>query len=337
MGSPQGGPWKERLPVSTIFHGRTMKIDIAICTWNRSSLLAQTLLRLMELSIPPEVEWQLLVINNNSTDDTADVLTSFESRLPLSPVFEPQPGQAQARNRALSETRADYVIWTDDDVLVDPGWLAAYARAFQRWPDAAFFGGPVEPWFEGTPPRWLADHWQQVANVFAVRALGDEVLAFDANRVPYGANFAVKIAIHREYAYDPTLGLRPGSEVRGEETQILRRMLADGHTGWWVPDAKVRHFVPRARQSLSYLRRFLIGQGELQGRELSYGPASQLFGRPRWLVRRALAAEARYQWSRLTAPPEVWLARLVDAATMWGQLKAMTPREAAPGSSFERR
>ncbi len=314
-----------------------MKIDVAICTWNRSSLLAQTLRRLMQLRIPTDVEWRLLVIDNNSTDDTAEVLKGFKTQLPLSALFEPQPGQAQARNCALRETRADYLIWTDDDVLVDPGWLAAYAQAFQGSPDAAFFGGPVEPWFEGTPPRWLADHWQQIANVYAVRALGDQVLAFDTNRVPYGANFAVKVAVQRDYAYDPSLGLRPGSEVRGEETQILRRMLADGHTGWWVPDARVRHFVPRARQNRSYLRRFFIGQGELQGRELRYEPAPQLFGRPRWLVRRALAAEARYQWSRFTAPPEVWLARLVDAATIWGQLKAMAPREAAPGSSFERR
>jgi hypothetical protein len=222
----------------------------------------------------------------------------------------------------VSETRAEYLIWTDDDVLVEPDWVAAYARAFRKWPDAAFFGGPVEPWFEGTPPRWLAEHWPQVANVFAARQLGDQTLAFDALRVPYGANYAVKVAVQRGYPYDPSLGLRPGSEIRGEETQILRRMLAAGHTGWWVPDARVRHFVPHDRQSLAYLRKFFIGQGEVQSREFGHADVPRLFGRPRWLLKQALAAEARYRWSRVTASPDVWLERLIEAGTAWGHLKA---------------
>jgi hypothetical protein len=299
-----------------------VKIDVAICTWNRSSLLAQTLSRLTELNVPRDAVWRLLVIDNNSTDATAEVIGSFADRLPLRSVFEPQPGQASARNRAVSETQADYVIWTDDDVLVAPNWLDAYAQAFRTWPDAAFFGGPVEPWFDGTPPRWLADHWQLVAGVFAVRELGEESFQFDALRVPYGANFAVRVAVQREYRYDPSLGVRPGSEVRGEEVQILRQMLAAGHTGWWVPDARVQHFVPHQRQSVAYLRRFFVGQGEVQSRGFGRADVPRLFGRPRWLWKQALAAEIRYRWSRATAPPDVWLDRLIEASTAWGHLKA---------------
>ena len=178
--------------------------------------------------------------------------------------------------------------------------------AFCRWPDAVFFGGPVEPWFEGEPPRWLHDHWQEVANVFAARQLGEASFAFDAQRVPYGANFAVKVA-QSAYPYDPTLGLRPGSEVRGEETNNMRRLLGAGYTGWWVPEAKVQHFVPRQRQSLAYLRRFFVGQGEVQSRDFSDTNVPRFLGRPRWLLKRALAAETRYRWSRITAPPDVWL------------------------------
>ena len=299
-----------------------MTIDVAICTWNRSTLLAQTLERLCELSVPPGLTWQLIVIDNNSTDATPDVIKAFTGRLPLRSAFEPRPGQANARNRALAETSAEYLIWTDDDVLVDGGWLAAYARAFAAHPDAAFFGGPVEPWFEGEPPRWLRDHWEEVASVFAVRQLGDTAFALDAQRVPYGANFAVKVAIQRSYPYDPSLGLRPGSEVRGEETQNLRRLLTAGYTGWWVPDAKVQHFVPRQRQSLAYLRQFFVGQGEVQSRDFGWADVPRILGRPRWLLKRALAAETRYRWSRITAPPDVWLRHLIEAATAWGHLKA---------------
>lgn len=99
-------------------------------------------------------------------------------------------------------------------------------------------------------------------------------------------------------------------------------MLAAGHTGWWVPDARVVHFIPRSRQTVSYVRRFYTAQGEVQGRALQPSNGPRLFGRPRWMVRQALAAEARYRWSRLSAPPEVWLARLATAAVAWGRANA---------------
>jgi glucosyl-dolichyl phosphate glucuronosyltransferase len=300
----------------------TMRIDVAICTWNRSSLLADTLQQLRQLNVPPGVQWQLLIVDNNSTDATARVIRSFEACLPLRSVFEPEPGHANARNRAVREVDADYMIWTDDDVLVDPEWLAAYVRAFRTWPDGAFFGGPVEPWFEGTPPRWLKEHWRQVANVFAVRELGATPFAFTNLLVPFGANYAVRMREQRTYLYDRTLGRKPDSDMGGEETQVIRQMLAGGATGWWVPDARVRHVIPRARQSLTYVRRFFIGQGEVQGRTKTYDAGPRLFGHPRWLIRRALTTEARYQWSRLVHPPEIWLDRLITAATVWGQVKA---------------
>ena len=282
-------------------------------------MLARTLERLLELRVPSDVEWQVLVVNNNSTDATPDVLQAFSKRLPLRSIFEPQPGLANARNRAIRETSADYLIWTDDDVLADPDWVAAYARAFRKWPDAAFFGGPIDPWFDGTPPPWLAEHWRRVENVFAVRQLGECPFPFDDTRVPYGANCAFRTDVQRGYPYDPDLGRRPGSNIGGEETQVMRQMLAAGCTGWWVPDAKVQHFIPRHRQSVRYVRQVVAGVGQVRWREWT---PPQLIDAPRLLLRKALAAEARYRWSRLMDPPDVWLARLTEAAKAWGHLKA---------------
>jgi glycosyltransferase involved in cell wall biosynthesis len=262
----------------------TMRIDVGICTWNRSALLADTLQQLRQVKVPTGVQWQVLIVDNNSTDATARVIRSFEAYLPLRSVFEPEPGHANARNRAVREVDADYLIWTDDDVLVDPEWLNAYVRAFRTWPDAAFFGGPVEPWFEGTPPRWLKEHWRQVANVFAVRELGPTPFAFTNLLVPFGANYAVRMLEQRKYLYDLTLGRRPHSVIGGEETQVIRRMLAGGATGWWVPDARVQHVVPRERQSPTYVRRFFTGQGEVEGRTRTYDPGPACSATPAgWL------------------------------------------------------
>ena len=135
-----------------------MLVTVAICTWNRARLLEQTLEGLRGLQVPAGTDWELLVVDNNSTDDTADVLRHFEGRLPLTAIPETRQGHSHARNAAVVRARGELLLWTDDDVIVDPGWIAAYVSAAAAWPEAAFFGGTVEPWFATAPPDWLARH-----------------------------------------------------------------------------------------------------------------------------------------------------------------------------------
>ena len=109
------------------------RITVAVCTWNRARLLDRTLARLRELCIPDGIDWELLVVNNNSTDETEKVLDRHAGHLPLRRLVESKPGKANAANRAAAEARGELILWTDDDVLVDRGWLAAYAGAAARW------------------------------------------------------------------------------------------------------------------------------------------------------------------------------------------------------------
>src|SRR5687767_259622 len=114
---------------------RHVKLTVAICTWNRSELLSKSLQQLTRMQ-QPCAPWEVIVVNNGSTDETELVLDAFVDRLPLRRVFEPAPGQSHARNAAVRQASGDYVIWTDDDVLVDAAWLIAYERAIKRWPEA---------------------------------------------------------------------------------------------------------------------------------------------------------------------------------------------------------
>src|SRR4051812_25844630 len=106
-----------------------LRFTVAICTWNRSALLAQALEQMTRLQVPAGVTWEVIVVNNNSSDVTDTVIASFEGRLPIRRVFEPAQGKSHALNRAVAESRGDYILWTDDDALVDEGWLAAYVLA----------------------------------------------------------------------------------------------------------------------------------------------------------------------------------------------------------------
>jgi glycosyltransferase involved in cell wall biosynthesis len=300
-----------------------MYLTVAICTWNRSQLLAQALEQMTHLVIPPTVQWELLVVNNNCTDSTDEVIAAFESRLPIRRVFEPKPGLSNARNAAVTEARGDYILWTDDDTRVHPNWIQVYADAFQRRPAAVIFGGLVLPLFAVPPPPWLERVWHLVAGVYAMRDLGTEPVRFDGGeRMPFGANFAVRLDEQRRHLYDPGLGLKPGSNLHGEEIVLVKTLLDAGYEGWWVPQSSVLHYIPVERMTTRYIRQCYSGYGQyLAMKEPPYnGP--RLLGKPRWLWRRIVTVEISYRIHRLISGPEIWINHLINAGTAWGMLSA---------------
>jgi len=299
-----------------------VRTTVAICTWNRSSLLRRTLEEMTRLRIPPEVEWELLVVNNNSTDDTDQVVESFSDRLPLRLLHEPSPGKSHALNHAVREASGEYILFTDDDVLVDEEWIAGYARAFRRWPEAVIFGGPIRPWFDGTPPEWLERTFHQIEYAFAALDLGPEPRPFGGHDVPFGANMAMRSAEHKHNLYDPALGPRPGSGLRGEEITLVKRMLAEGAEGWWVPEAEVRHFIPAHRQNLVYVREWYRGWGEYLAQVPAEVGRGRLLGRPLWLWREVVETELRYRYRKAAGDPEEWMEALKAASVARGRFDA---------------
>ncbi|MEA2763275.1 MAG: succinoglycan biosynthesis protein ExoM [Gemmatimonadaceae bacterium] len=297
-------------------------ISVVICTWNRSSVLRQTLEQMTLLDVPAEIQWELIVVNNNCSDDTDSVLASFEGRLPLLRLFEPTPGKSHAANLAVREAKGEYMVWTDDDVLVDPNWLKGYLAAFAKWPDATLFAGAIDPWFEGRPPLWLEQVFPHVANAYAALDHGPIGFAMTRDTYPYGANMALKRAAHLREPYDTRLGPRPNSGIRGEEMVLARRLLSSGDTGRWVPEARVRHFIPIERQTLTYLRQYFFGSGEVLGIMGKRDPEEHLaLGRPLWLWKEALLSEIHYRAGRIFRSPDKWIVAFKNANVARGRLK----------------
>ncbi|HLU25450.1 MAG TPA: glycosyltransferase [Longimicrobiales bacterium] len=299
-----------------------LSLTVAVCTWNRCALLRRALEQMTRLVVPPEVEWEVLVVNNRSTDGTDEVIAEFADRLPIRRAWEPEPGLANARNRAVAEARGEYILWTDDDCLVDPDWLAAYARAFRRWPDAAIFGGPIEPLFEGEPPAWIPRVLDRIGPVFGLQTLGEEPVELTPDTVsagPYGGNMAMRRDVLQCYRFDPGLGVRHGEYRIGEETELMRAMLAAGVKGWWTPEPRVRHWVPRKNQTPAYVRRWMVGHGHYIVRSPAEGRRHRRF--PPYRLRiRIVRYEVQYRIRRLIAPPEIWIRDLVRASRARGQL-----------------
>jgi glucosyl-dolichyl phosphate glucuronosyltransferase len=299
-----------------------VRVTVAICTWNRCSILRQTLQRLTAVTAPAGVTWEVLIVNNNCTDATDEVFGEFRERLPLRRVFESKAGLSNARNAAIDAATGDYILWTDDDVLVDRDWVAAYVDAFRRWPDAAFFGGPIEPWFETAPPAWLEQTLPRLRGAFAIRDLGTEPRLLDVDNLPFGANMAVRADHQRRFRFDTDLGYRAGKQVGGEEESMMRVLLEHRLEGRWVPGARVEHLIPTQRQTETYVRKYYQGRGEFIGLHSSDRDVTLLMNTP-WRLNLAIwKAEITYRLLRRTGDAEQWIEYLCYASELRGMRNA---------------
>lgn len=300
-----------------------MSLTVAICTWNRAALLRRTLESLTVQRNLDDTPWELLVVNNNCTDETDDVISAFKLRLPLRGLHEANPGLSNARNKAVAEATGDYIVWTDDDVVVRPEWLSAYAMAFRAWPDHAVFGGPIHPDFEGKPPNWLLSVWPRVQGAYAIRDLdaASKELAIVPGKEPFGANFAVRSDLQRAHPYDARLGKSPDHpSLGGEEAKVIRAILGAGHHGRWVPDAVVNHWVPRTRQTTRHIRDYWRGYGAYKATSVDFAAQSTILGIPRWMLRARVEYELRYRAGRVFRKPDKWIHDLMQLGFAEGQL-----------------
>lgn len=300
-----------------------MDVTIAICTRNRAQVLDGALASVARMRIPEGISWELVIVNNASTDDTETIIGKYANSLPIRYHVEPRPGVSNARNRAVGAAAGTYMAWTDDDVLLDKEWLAAYLNAFRRWPEATLFGGRITPLLEEPVPDWLRESWDLVADAFARRDFGDEPLplTLEGNRLPFGANFAARTNELRVHPFDPKLGPAPGKVILGEEMVLFEAILRSGRTGYWVPEAKVLHRIPQPRQTLQFLGSFYtaLGRGNAYREREKIVPF--LFGAPRWLWRRAIVSGLQYRLRRFTSRPTVWLKDYISHAVDRGALE----------------
>lgn len=262
-----------------------MKITVAICTWNRASLLEKTLEQMIKLSIPNHIDFEIIIVNNNCSDNTDEIIKKYTSVLPIRQLLETRQGLSNARNCAIDYASGDYLIWTDDDVLVDSGWLAAYVRAFRAFPHAAFYGGPITPWYASEPPRWVNDHINMLSGPFVILDLGRAVRPLQDDEEPFGANMAFRMEILRETRFDPALGRLGKSLVGYDEVEMIRRLRFAGLKGIWVGDAFVRHYIPNERISINYIERWFEGEGRTMLRMDPNIPGARVGGVPRWMYR----------------------------------------------------
>jgi glucosyl-dolichyl phosphate glucuronosyltransferase len=256
-----------------------MKITVILCTYNRCQSLAKTLESVVASTLPDSMEWEVLVVDNNSTDHTREVVEDFRRRSPdhFRYVFESKPGKSFALNTGVHEARGDVLAFVDDDVIVEPTWLQNLTVALSdgNW---AGTGGRTLPAQNFSLPRWLG--LDLVGALCAHFDLGDTPCQLD--RAPYGANMAVRKEMFETYGLFRTdLGPSPNREIPrpNEDTEFGRRLMAAGERLRYEPSAVVHHPVPEDRLRKEYFLEWWFDLGRATMREV--GRRRDIWGIPR--------------------------------------------------------
>jgi GT2 family glycosyltransferase len=168
-------------------------------------------------------------------------------------LHETTPGQSHARNLAIAEAKGTYIAWTDDDVLVDPGWLTALLKGFER-EHADWVFGASQPEWPSKPPAWYS---QRFRGCFAVLDYGAQPFVVgDLNHPFYGLNFAGTRAAHIKLnGFRTEFGFKGNEGGVGEDVDMFERAMRAGMRVVYTPDARVGHMIPESRVGKSYHRR----------------------------------------------------------------------------------
>lgn len=225
-----------------------LNITAILCTYNRAESLAATLECLADSQLPASITWEILVVDNNSTDQTREIVEHFCHRYAgrFRYLFEPKPGKSRALNAGIANARGEILAFVDDDVTLEPTWLQNLTAELHNgeWAGA---GGRILPADTFISPPWFS--WKHCGGMLCANFdLGDHPSELDFNTLPFGANMAFrKSAFERYGGFRLDLGPMPNSQIRNEDIEFGRRLLKAGERLRYEPLAVVYHAVPQGR------------------------------------------------------------------------------------------
>ena len=244
-----------------------MKIAVILCTYNRCQSLARALESLAASCMPASAHWQVIVVDNNSNDQTRSVVEEFARRFAgrFEYLFEPRQGKSHALNLGVQHAEADVLCFLDDDVQVDPHWVQRLSGALED-PQWSGGGGRIAPEARFIPPRWL-DTEERYA--LAPLAMFDPAIpAGEIREPPFGTNMAIRREMFLKYGgFRIDLGPQPGGEFKNEDVEFGWRILAAGERFCYVPDAVVYHSISHHRVTKSYFLTWWYGKGRSEIRQ----------------------------------------------------------------------
>jgi glycosyltransferase involved in cell wall biosynthesis len=285
-------------------------LSVLICTYNRARLLEETLTALSAARAPERCDVEIVVVDNNSSDETAAVVQrgAARGRWPVRYAMERRQGKSYALNRGLTIARGEILALTDDDVLPSEDWLVRIVDRFRAGDIVFVFGKVLPRWEVPPPPEMLSTRARDVWGPLALVDYGDDPTTYDAasfaeKRLPIGANLAVRRdALERIGGWRTDLGKVDNSLIAGEDHELCVRLFRAGlYAGLYDPTVVVKHFVPASRLTRRYFRRWFYWHGRTMARmagaiylDLDLARVPYVGGVPRFLYREFLVQTFRW-------------------------------------------
>jgi|ERR1051326_3294097 glycosyltransferase involved in cell wall biosynthesis len=277
-----------------------MKFSVIIATYNRADELPKTLESLAGLK--SNGPWEVIIVDNNSTDNTRDVVLervdSFP--VPLRYIMEKEQGRSAALNAGIRAAQGEILAITDDDVRVDEHWLLNSEQALNRL-GCDYLGGKALPIWGGELPEWLPNRGGKHWGVIALLDYGPAPIEFGEHQVPLGVNTVFKReCFERAGLWDNSIGRKAGTLLGQEVREWSQRARAAGLRGYYSPDLVVHHVIPADRLTKKYFRRWFYWHGisrailyqnkrldmeSPESRELDFATVPHIAGVPRYLYR----------------------------------------------------
>lgn len=238
-----------------------MKISAIICTYNRERYLKQCLEACTKQTLPKE-QFEIVVVNNNSTDNTKQVCEDFHRTYPeysFSYFEETQQGLSPARNRGVKEAKAPIITFLDDDAFIADDFLEITVNYMEQHTDVSAIGGKILLHYEGSIPKWGNKYLNSLLGYFNP---GDETRPFPKKYYPRGSNMSFRKELFEKYGYFNTeLGRKGGNLVGSEEKELFERFSKQNIGIHYVPSAVVFHCVPEARTTKEFIKKQALGTG----------------------------------------------------------------------------
>ncbi len=235
------------------------QFSIIIITRNRAKIICNVLSTIIAMDFPRE-DFELIVVDNGSDDDTSGVVSSFMSATDIDwkIITEPDAGICRARNTGHAHVRSEWVAYLDDDALVPSNWLGAYQKAIRMYPDAAAFGGPATLDHRLIRPWWWCSKFDLT---MSCQDYGAVMMAYKPYTHPYGLNMVFNNGVLKKYnGFDVMLD----TILLGmaDETDLFYRMQANAELLVYVPDSRVIHSVLPDRLTWGAFRKRCINVGQ---------------------------------------------------------------------------
>ena len=279
---------------------KNIGVSLILCTYNNARIFKSTLGYIGKLNGLGQL-FEIVIVNNNSSDETEKVVEDSPLREHLVYVYEKEQGLSRARNAGLRAASGQLIVFTDDDIKPCTNWIELYWKTFCTSSDLLFMGGPVQSYFEGTGP-----------NDDLLKFAPPSVRGFDLGPRPYllkeketfiSANWACpREALERVGGFDVSKGLNPasGRVMVGEETDLMMRLKAIGYKALYLPEAKIHHYVPQEKCSYKHILDRVKAHGYQMADIVSVeSNIPKFFGIPRWIFRDLVRLWVKKKWSDL--------------------------------------